>query len=74
MKNNEFEMFTKKEYKFIPANVLIVKNMYGWMYLYNDKAQWYVNHTNDEKNCPKEENEKFLKKLMKAIKEQMKLV
>jgi len=70
----KFEIFTKENYAIIPANVIIVKNTHGWLFMYNDKAQWFMNHTNDEKDCKPEDYEKFLKKLVKGNKQQMKLI
>lgn len=74
MKKNQFNIFTKKEYDFIPANVIIIKEMNGWLFAFVKDTKWYVNSTNDSKDCPPEEDEKFLKKLVKAIKGQMKLI
>lgn len=71
---NKFEIYTKKEFTFIPANIIIIKNKFGWTFMYSSGAQWYVNSTNDSKDCPPEENEAFLKKLVKGIKEQIKLI
>lgn len=71
---NKFSIFTKKDFKAIPDNVIIIKDDNGWTFMSNLNAIWYVNSTNDNKDCLEKDYEKFIKKLVKALKEQMKLI
>lgn len=70
----KFQVFTKDEFKFIPSNIFIIKNKLGWLFAVSEGAQWYINHTNSYKNCPKEENEETLKAIVKQIKANEKLL
>lgn len=70
MKKNEFKIITSKEYKFIPWYVVIIRDHEGWVYIAKGGMQWYVNSTQDNKDG-KEDEAKFLKKLVKALKQQL---
>jgi hypothetical protein len=69
MKTKKFTtIYSKETHSFIPVNVVLIRNQHGWLYLANDDAQWYVNHTQDFKDITEEEIEKTLKLLVKAVK------
>lgn len=69
MKTKKFTtIYSKETHSFIPANVVLIRNQHGWLYLANDDTQWYVNHTQDFKDITEEEIEKTLKLLVKAVK------
>lgn len=64
----KFKIFTKNDNKRIPATMFLVKNKFGWLYLENDGAQWYVNHTQDFKDCSEEENNEAIKAIVAQVK------
>ena len=68
MKKNQQMIYSKDTHKFIPNGVVFIRNEHGWLYLANEKAQWFVNHTQDFKEITDEELEPTLKKLVKAVK------
>lgn len=73
MQKKSFKILTQKDHDFIPWNVVIINDIDGWMFIAKKGTQWFVNSTQDNKDG--EENEvKFLKKLVKALKVQMKTV
>lgn len=72
MKNKKFEIFTTKQFKFIPEDVVVIKNVFGWVFLYFAEGQVYTNSTNSGVGCKKEENEVWLKRIVKQLKKQMK--
>ena len=63
-----FEIYTKKDYQIIPASVIIIKNKYGWTFMYSMDATWYTNSTNDMADCPPEDNKKAISKIVKMLK------
>lgn len=69
-----FKVFTKDDYDVIPKNLFLVKNKYGWLFLVNEKAQWFVNHTNDFKNCKDSEDLGAIKAILKQIKINKKII
>ncbi len=71
MKKNEFEVFTRKDYGFMPANLIVIKEKNGWLINWVKDTKWYVNSTNDSADCDPSENEKALKAIVKALKPQM---
>lgn len=70
MKKNEFRLITHKDHKFIPWNVVIIRDFEGWVYIAKAGMQWYVNSTQDNKDG-KEDEVKFIKKLIIALKKQL---
>jgi len=67
----EFRIITTKDYAFIPWFVVIIQDSEGWVFIAKNNTQWYVNSTQDNKEGLEDE-EKFLKRLVKALKEQVK--
>lgn len=70
MTKKEFIIITNKDHKFIPWNVVIIRDSEGWVYIAKQGTQWYVNSTQDNKDG-KDDEVKFLKQLVKALKVQL---
>ncbi len=65
---NKFEVFTTKDYKQIPKNMVMIKDTSGWLFLQNEDTQWFVNHTNTFNSKSKEDNVTVIKSIVKQIK------
>lgn len=70
MTKKEFRLITSKDYKFIPWNVVLIRDKEGWVFIAKQGTQWYVNSTQDNKDG-KEDEPKFLRRLVKALKVQL---
>lgn len=68
-----FRVITCEDYDFIPQNVMIVNDADGWMFAQKARGQWFINSTNDNQD-QKEDEKKFMRKILKAMKGNMELV
>lgn len=71
MTKKKFRIITGDDYEIIPWNVIIIRDTEGWVFIAKKGTQWYVNSTQDNKDG-KEDEGKFIKKLVKALKLQLK--
>lgn len=68
MKKKLFEIFTREHTNAIPPNLILVKHKFGWLFLENEGAQWFVNHTNTFDEKSKETNDEMIRAIVKQIK------
>lgn len=69
-----YNIYTKKEYSFIPSKIIIIRNKHGYLWLADHKGMWIQNSTTHKmiKEVTKDKDvEKVLKLLVKNIKNQI---
>lgn len=74
MKKKEFKVYTREVSKSVPANMIIIKDERGWLYLQNENTNWFVNHTNTFNKESEESDEEVIKAIVKQIKLNKKLL